>query len=184
MRRFKIRGLMMAVVATAVSVAALRDANDLWAGVFMLFVAGLLGAAILGSIHLRDRAGAWWLGFAIFEAGYLIIAFGMLEKFGEWLPTGWLIAYVHNYIARPPQQAIALDFSVPITVNPAGAPSSFSGVQFSTGVFSLGGSGRESFTLIGHCIFAVLAGFLGAWISCRFQRNRRRAEAERPFSGN
>jgi hypothetical protein len=48
MRRFSIRTLMAFLLVPAVALAALRNANDLWAGMMLLTALGAVGVAILG----------------------------------------------------------------------------------------------------------------------------------------
>jgi hypothetical protein len=77
-RRFSIRTLMAVILVSAVGLAALRNANELWAGIMLLAVLIIVGMAILGAILLRGRDRAWWLGFALFAGGYLALAFTSL----------------------------------------------------------------------------------------------------------
>jgi hypothetical protein len=53
MRRFTIRGLMVLVVGLAVAIAALRHADDYWAGGLLLAAPLLIGIATLGAICLH-----------------------------------------------------------------------------------------------------------------------------------
>jgi hypothetical protein len=72
MRRFSIRSLMAFILASALSLTALRKANDLWAGLMLLLALAAVGTAVLGASVMRGRERAWWLGFAVFGGGYLI----------------------------------------------------------------------------------------------------------------
>ena len=74
MRRFSIRTLMAFIVASAVGLAALRNANDLWAGMMLLFALASVGVAVLGASHMSGQERAWWMGFAVFGGGYLVAA--------------------------------------------------------------------------------------------------------------
>jgi hypothetical protein len=55
MRRFSIRTLMSAIVVSAIGLAALRNASDLWAGIMLLVALAAVGVAVLGAIILRGR---------------------------------------------------------------------------------------------------------------------------------
>jgi hypothetical protein len=61
MRRFTIRTLMSAIVVSAIGLAALRNASDLWAGFMLLVALAAVGVAVLGAIILRGRTdvGGW-----------------------------------------------------------------------------------------------------------------------------
>lgn len=76
MRRLSIRTLMAFVLIFAVGLAALRNANDLWAGVMLLFALAVVGVAVIGGVILRGRERCWWAGFAFFGGGYLALAIG------------------------------------------------------------------------------------------------------------
>jgi hypothetical protein len=58
MRRFTILGLMGLVLGVAVAVAALRNADDYWAGGMMLATGLLIGVATLGAAYHSDRRRA------------------------------------------------------------------------------------------------------------------------------
>jgi len=62
---------MAFVLVCAVGLAALRNANELWARVMMMVAVALVGVAVLWAILLRGRERAWWLGFAVLGATYL-----------------------------------------------------------------------------------------------------------------
>ncbi len=97
MRRFSIRGAMSLVLVCAVGLAALRNANELWAGVIVLVTMALLGTALLGVIHQHGQGRAWWLGFGVFAGGYLVLALGpwFSEHIQPTLATTQLLDYVH-----------------------------------------------------------------------------------------
>jgi hypothetical protein len=73
--RFRIAGLMGAVLVAALGLAALRNASELWAGVTFLATCGVLCLAIVGVVCRGGGERAWWLGFALFGWGYLALAF-------------------------------------------------------------------------------------------------------------
>ena len=97
MRRFSIRGAMSVILVCAVGLAALRTANELWAGVMVLVTMALLGTALLGVIHQQGTGRAWWLGFGMFAGGYLTLALGpwFSEHIQPTLATTQLLDYVH-----------------------------------------------------------------------------------------
>ena len=72
MRRFRvsISGMMWVVVASAVGIAALRDASRFSFGAIHLLSRLILGLAILMAIYRRGSARAWWLGFALLGGLY------------------------------------------------------------------------------------------------------------------
>ena len=80
MHRLSIRTLMAVIVVSGVGLAALKNANELWAGIMLLAILIIVGMAILGAILLRGRDRAWWLGFALFTGGYLALGFTSLHR--------------------------------------------------------------------------------------------------------
>jgi hypothetical protein len=105
MRRVSIRALMAVVVVSAVGLAALRNADALWAGLLLLVALAAIGIAVLGASIMRSRERCWWLGFAVFAGGYLIAS---LCPIGSELPTTWILDYVHSRVAVPSSQDAAL----------------------------------------------------------------------------
>ncbi len=81
--RFTIGGLMAVVLVLALGFAALKSPNPIWAGVFWALTHGALGLAILAIFLRKGVERVWWLGFAVFEGGYLRVAsswmWGMLS---------------------------------------------------------------------------------------------------------
>jgi hypothetical protein len=98
MRRFSILGLMGFVLAVAVAFAALRGANQYWAGGLLLALLGLLGYAALASIHGQGRARAAWLGFLVIGGGYLLAVRTLPTLEAGCLPTSQLMEYVERQV--------------------------------------------------------------------------------------
>ncbi len=75
MRRFRvsISGMMWVVAASALGIAALRDASGFSLGLVFLLTRAFLGLAIVRAIYRRGADRAWWLGFALFGWGYELL---------------------------------------------------------------------------------------------------------------
>jgi hypothetical protein len=100
--RFSIAGLMGAVLVAAIGLAALRDPSELWAGVIFLLTCGVLMLAVVGVVCRGEARRAWWLGFALFGWGYLVLAFFLaLNGVLPALPTTPLIRRVLPNIVAP-----------------------------------------------------------------------------------
>src|SRR5262249_32749346 len=104
MPRFSILGMMGSILALAVGLAALRNADELWAGVMLLLAFGLLGIALLHIIYRPGQERAWWLGFALLGGGYLVLAIGpwFSEEVQPKLATTRLLEHVHRRIVPSP----------------------------------------------------------------------------------
>ena len=73
--RFSIAALMAAVLIVALGLAAMRNFSATWAGVTFLVTCAVLCLAVVGIVCDGDARRAWWLGFALFGWGYLVLAF-------------------------------------------------------------------------------------------------------------
>ncbi|MFO0959845.1 MAG: hypothetical protein U0800_20820 [Isosphaeraceae bacterium] len=100
MRRATILGMMGLILALAVILAALRDANDWWASGLYLATAVSIGWATVAASCRQGRPRAGRLGFAVFAGGYFALAFlGIPEIDSGRLPTTWLMAYIHRQVS-------------------------------------------------------------------------------------
>ena len=80
MRRFTIRGLMGSVIVLALAFAALRNADDYWAGGVVFVTLALMATAVLAIFYERGRSQAGWLGFLVFGGSYLALSLGQLPS--------------------------------------------------------------------------------------------------------
>jgi hypothetical protein len=78
--RLSIAGLLTVVLVSAVSLAALSSATDLWVSIVTTAAFGVLGYALIGAAVRRGRWRAFWIGFAIFGFGYLALASGVESR--------------------------------------------------------------------------------------------------------
>jgi hypothetical protein len=205
MRRFTILGLMGLVLGIAVAIAALRNADDDWAGGLMLATALLIGVLTLGAVYHSGRRRAGRVGFVVFSGGYFALAFlGLSDANLAKLPTTWLLTYVHQRVA-PPQTfnfavtSAGLGQGTILTSNIIPGPLAntvtttmtshivvASGVTHDTSTrwksLLPGAANYEAFSVIGHCLFALLAGLLGMVIAWRHQARQERALETEPVA--
>jgi hypothetical protein len=190
MKRLTILSLMGLILALAVAIAALRNADDYWAAGMIVATPLLLCVALIGGLcgeeRLRDRR----LGFAILGGGYFALAFlGLSESNVARLPSTWLLTYIHRQVAPPQAFTVYVTTSSPSTVPPAWAVANSNPVTFNVTTTSQSGpatsaapsrwksmlpgaANHETFSIVGHCLFALMAGLLGA-VMARWFRNRR-----------
>jgi hypothetical protein len=202
MRRFTILSLMGLVLVLALAIAALRNANDYWAGGLLLATPLLLSAALIGASCGEGRSRAPRLGFAVFGGAYFALAFlGLSEGNLAKLPTSWLLMSIHQRVA-PPQTftyiitgtmsgqtgqgtilsgnaspgPITGPITSTITTTPnaqwISANSPGPGVSQGWKAILPGAANYDAFSAVGHCLFALLAGFLGAVIARWFETRR------------
>lgn len=198
MRRFSIRSLMAVVVVAAVAVAALRNADDYWASGMILATPTLFGVALIGALCGGERARARRLGFAILGGGYFALALmGPAGRSESRLPTSQLLTYVHQQVVptvtgtyiinavatvagtgTSPAPATGAAPLYVVTSPPAGQGTSSNLVVTGRWKSLLPGAANyEAFSIVGHCLFALLAGVLGGTVAVWFRRRRERAEA-------
>jgi hypothetical protein len=203
MRRFTILGLMGLVLGVAVAIAALRNADDYWAGGMMLATVLLIGVVTLGAAYSSGRRRAGRLGFVVFAGGYFVLAFlGLSDQNMAKLPTAWLLVYVHQRVAPSQTFTVTLssntgpgqvvsstlltDHGTRIPITRANTATTTTTTQFALALDDArwksllpGAANYEAFTAIGHCLFALLVGLLGMIIARRCQaRQQRHLEAD------
>jgi hypothetical protein len=106
---------MGAIVVAAIGLAALANPSEAWAGVLWIVAYGLLGLAILGAVICKQAARAWWLGWAVFEWGYLWIAtsawwaWGLPFRFHN-LPTVRLLEILRVKLGAPAKTGMTVGF--------------------------------------------------------------------------
>src|SRR5262249_15458768 len=98
MRRFSIRSLTAFIIVAAIGLAALRDANDLWAGILLMLALAAVAIATMGAVILRGGERYWWAGFGFLGGGYLFIALGpwLSDTFQPQLGTTHVLRYAHD----------------------------------------------------------------------------------------
>ncbi len=151
--RFPIAGLMLAVLVVALGLAALRNASDIWAGETFLLTCAVLTLAVVGVACGGDSHRAWWLGFALFGWGYLLLAlWSSLD-----LPTTQLTNWFQTRLNAKPPGGGGLQ-----SVELAGG---FGGSVSTPPV--------APFQQIGHCLWALLAALIGGTVSSLLFGGRR-----------
>jgi hypothetical protein len=192
MRRISIRTLMAFVLVSAVGLAALRNADELWAGMMLLLALASVGVAILGAALMKGRERAWWLGFAVFGGGYLVAA---LCPLWPQLGTTHLLDYVHARVVGSEIATVEVSrfdqssvlYRLVTTDGGVSERTIANSVYNSTSGKDLlatmepanrwrsalpGAADREPFLRVGQCLFALLAGLLGATVATWFWKRR------------
>ncbi len=150
--RFRIAGLMGAVLVVAVGLAALRSASEAWSGVMFLMTCGVLCLAIVGVVCRGDDQRAWWLGFALFGWGYLLLSMWSTVN----LPTMTLL------------DAIAARLGQPIRFSGGMGGGMRSIGLWAFGAFGGGNAGGPTLTVmqeIAHSLWALVFALLGGFLA-------------------
>lgn len=198
MRRISIKLMMWYVSFIAVGLAALRNANEAWAGVMIMLTLGTLGAAIIAIVCRRGRERIWWFGFALFGAAYTVLTlFSWFAETRKSLATTHFLVYLTAQAVPAPLssseigeqlQSVANQLNTTDSNDPGYADQRWRYMSLQRQLKFLSNSttsrptsspiqrllpgieNPNAFARIGHCIFALLAGLLGAFISSRMYR--------------
>ena len=191
MRRFSVRSLMAFIFVCAIGLAALRNANDLWAGAMLFLALAAFAIAVLGAVILRGRERSCWLGFALFSGGYLTLTFG--PGFSTELTlrpvTTTALGFVHSLVAASPSQPPVLWWQhaqllahvdrLKAANQGPGDPAYDSAMRMLASLETQlpEAVNQGDFVRIGHSLLALLSGLLGGTVAIWFHAKRQRSEA-------
>ena len=191
MRRISIRSLMAVVVFAAVGLAALRNANQLWAAMMLTVALAAVGVAAIGAAIVRGEQRCWCAGFAFLGGGYLTLTFapGFSTEVGLRLLTTTTLHYSYSqFIASSTQtllpqflwwqHAQALDRvdRLKAANRVPGDPELDSAMRILINLEAQlrGAADERDFIRIGHSLFALLTGLAGGAIAAWFWKWRER----------
>jgi hypothetical protein len=92
--RCNLAGALGAVLLVAVSFAALREAHALWDSCLFSLTLALLLLAVLLAIHRAGEGRSFWVGFALFGWGYLVLS--LITPTEERLITSNALSYLYR----------------------------------------------------------------------------------------
>jgi hypothetical protein len=180
--RFHIGGLLGLIILIAVALAALREANDLWASAVFTVTLAVLLISVLLSVHRAQASRAFWLGFALFGCTYLGLC--LIPLIESRLITTKLLAYLDSRVpARPviitgeawgPIPGTQVGSTVQNPVQGYVVAASNPNTQQLTVFGNLLGNGgtSENFIRIGHGILTLLVALTGGVLSRRLYAGR------------
>jgi hypothetical protein len=195
--RFTIAGLLGVILCVAVAFAALREATDVWDSGLLTLTVGLLLTSILLATHRAGIRRAYWQGFALFGAVYLVAS--LVPAIEPRLLTTKGLAFVDAKIPGR-DRAVSVVLGMPATTTGGstamapGGPWEISlpgetlvattqgtvrlwSVQTTQGLAGPLGS-SANFVRIGHSLLALLVAFFGGRLSrCLALGRRRPADA-------
>jgi hypothetical protein len=192
LRPFSIRARMALILGSAVGLAALRNANEVWARVTTTIALALFCAAVLWTIFLRGHWRAWWLGFAVFSGAYLFVSFSPLR---DGLGARRVLQYIHEKIAGSAIATFEISRSGPSSILCRVVTSNgdvrvrtvpenvFNSARSQDILFSIappsrwqstlpGVANADAFQRVGDSLFALLSGLVGGMIAVRCWRGR------------
>lgn len=187
-----ILGLMAVVLLAAIGFASLREATDQWAsGIFTTTITGLAFAALY-AVYRRGPRRAFWVAFAAFGWGYIVLTFcpGSEIKIRPRLVTTNLLDALFTIVHPGPGPEPTVKLWDATTVNPvnAGGPVNLFSIAPAGRLIGSGmgtSPAREPFQDIGHSLAALLLAGIGG-VAARYlhaHRDERRKEAVEKAAG-
>jgi hypothetical protein len=192
--RFHLGTLVIVVLILGISFAALRESNQTWESGLFTLTLGVLLVSILLSIHRTESRRAFWIGFALFGSGYLVLS--LVPSIESRLATTKALTYLDSKVPGRTQTFFKVQFTATgsraagnqvqaVAFSPDGtqlATSSLGTVRIwdaTTGRLLSGWGGTtEDFVRIGHSLLALLAGWFGGLLSRRLWRASRHPAPE------
>lgn len=171
--RFSIKGLMVVVILVAIGIAALRSASELWASFVLTLTFGLLATAGLGALFSRGERQVFWIGFAAFGWGYVLVCF--CTDVGQRMVTNPIID--RFYAAHGPWKRVNF-----VIATPAAAGALPSQPVPVASVLAWESPQHQSFRRIGHSLFGLLAALLGGFVARYFAARNQEVGESRPPS--
>ena len=175
-RRISITGPLAVIVVGAIASVALLPGNEAWASVLFLLTVALLGVSFVAILHRRQEKRAFWQGFALFGCGYLVMAFVPLfpHQTGLELSTSRLLRLTYataTASAEDPRDSFEIMKAAPVAVaGPQATSESEDRPRSRAAMVPALGNIKES-TIVGHCLFTLLAALIGSAIARWFYRS-------------
>jgi hypothetical protein len=202
MTRFSVRSVMLSIIAAAVSLAALRNANALWGAALPSVLVLAVTTSVIGAIGLRGREQYGWAGFLLFSVVYLVVTIGNIlpERFEDPFRTSWLLDYVTAAMSMSSssdeqwlvdeETSMQLFRTSPhpeLTAEELDAVESEHKLRLAMWNFRTrwrswlpGAENQRDFLRVGQSLFALLSGIIGTIVGRIFYARRNRSEAEAP----
>ena len=166
-RSFSMRTLFALIGVSAVTTLALANASIYWGALFFSAAILIVAFAFLGAVFRRGTQRAWWIGFACFGAGYLVMTYapGFDLHVGHRLISTKVLGFLEPKIRRTPDPLKNVFRSTP--PEDATKPAREAVMQISKGEY-LPQWGH--FQQVGHSLSAILMALLGGRAAAWFSR--------------
>jgi hypothetical protein len=172
--RFSIAGLLLFVLAAGIGLAALRRPSSLAANAIYSLLLLSLGIAFIGMLYRSGPTQAFWTGFLAFGSLYAVMSLApwFHQDLGHRLITMPLLDVLYPYIPPLPR-------STNVAPGPwelwTGRPPDYDSAHYHVGIFT---HTTDSFLVIGHSLFALLAAAGGGLLARHFYGHRTRDSAD------
>jgi len=181
--RFSLRVALIAIAFVALSIVALRYANNFWSSCFTFLAIVLLLSSIVGIVYSGSGKRAGWVGAAIFGGFYLMLLHvpwfrdsGIVNQ----LPATPLSVYIHQRLVNAQVPTLQTDGSATLynnngqiivrTLDAAGRV--LSETPLTTTL-----PDQSDLYQVGHAISAILMMLFGSLIARCFYETKKRERA-------
>ena len=108
--RYSLASLMGLVLFCAVAMAALRQADQVWASLLFSGAIVVLGTAVLAAVFARGARRGFWVGFCAFGWAYLALAFapGFESDIRPRLMTAYLLDQLYGRLHTQEPTALSV----------------------------------------------------------------------------
>jgi hypothetical protein len=186
--RFSLLTLFAVMAYVAFATAALKLANEFWAGAALTLTAVLLIVGVVAAIGNHGRARGYWLAFVLFGSAYLVASLGpwFSTNVCHQLVTSQLLVKVHAWMTPEPAGSPSLAtwgasgttlYAAPGAPVLGGMPGMGSYYQIvgqpattyawnpTAGQWIVTASPQQHFMVVGHSVVAFLAALLGGLVT-------------------
>jgi hypothetical protein len=169
--QFSLRTLLLAFIPVGLAIAALVNANYLWANAVLTVTLALLGTSLVGWIWTLKKARAFWSGFAVFGWGYMLLAFG------PWFSEHVSANLISHQVLETSASLFGHQAAIGQNVSTFWENKDWSRqAGFVTDQKYRASIGRTmhywDYLFVGHCLFTLISGLAGGFIGCWFYARR------------
>ena len=170
--RFSIAGLLLAILTIGSGLAALCRPSNLAANTVFSLLVLTLGIAGIAALYRNEPARAFWTGFLAFGSLYAVLSLTpFYQNLGHRLLTTTILDMLYPSIPPLPPSTNTKPSPWELWT---GRPSDYDHYREHSGVNV---STTDSFLVIGHSLFAMLAAAGGGLLARRFYETRTRDSA-------
>jgi hypothetical protein len=170
--RFSIAGLLLAILAIGSGLAALCRPSNLAANTVFSLLVLALSIAVIAALYRNGPARAFWTGFLAFGSSYAVLSLTpSYQNLGHRLLTTVILDMLYPSIPPLPRSTNTKPSPWELWT---GRPRDYDSFREHSGVSV---STTDSFLVIGHSLFAMLAAAGGGLLARRFYETRTRDSA-------
>jgi len=167
---FSLRTLLIVIAVSAVGIVGLTTRNAWWASVMSTLTWALVAATIVAAIVCRGRTRLFAAGFAVAAGLYLAMIFVTLfEPFSGTLVSSRVVSFGWKALDVPRPQGIGSYITLIEDMESRAIPVPLGAGNDEQRAYQIE---LRSFFIVGHCLWALFFGCLGALFASYAGRER------------